>query len=195
MSETGPMEIGAGAGVGAISVAIEDVAEARCVLARASHRAQRVAGIGWVLGVLGFVVGVSGIDRITVDPDAGLWVVTVAAIGLVVIGYLAAYWITRNPRAERSAAVDAAAERMLVATRAAGFPDLDPKSVRRALREDDNGPAPWFDPELGPHSWPVWRIGTVDPAESHFVIAERSNDARSFTVRVEPAQPGWWSRD
>lgn len=167
------METGAGAGVGAISVAIEDVAEARCVLARASHRAERFAGIGWALGVLGFVVGVSGIDRIpTVDPDVGLWVVTVAAIGLVVIVYLAAYWITRNPRAERAAAVDAAAERMIAAARAGGYPELDPKSVRRALREDDNGPAPWFDPKLGPRSWPVWRIGTVDPA-----------------------QPAWWSRD
>lgn len=185
------METGAGAGVGAISVAIEDVAEARCVLARASQRAERVAGIGWVLGVLGFIVGVSGIDRIpTVDHDAGPWVVTLAAIG-----YLAAYWITRNPRAERSAAVDAAAERMIAAARPGGFPELDPKSVRRALREDDNGPAPWFDPKLGPHSWPVWRIGTVDPAESRFVIAERSNDARTLTVRVEPAQPAWWSRD
>ncbi|MBF4616193.1 hypothetical protein [Curtobacterium sp. VKM Ac-1376] len=153
-------------------------------------------GIGWALGVLEFVVGVSVLDRAsTVDPAAALTIATAVAIGLVVVGHLVAYLITRTPRADLSAAVDAGAERMLGAARAEGFPELDPKSVRRALREDDNGPAPWFDPKLGPHSWPVWRIGTVDPAEGRFVIAERSNDARSFTVRVEPAQPMWWSND
>lgn len=119
----------------------------------------------------------------------------VLVAGLVVLGYLVTRRRLRLARAARTTAMDAGVARVLTQARAAGVPELDPASVRRVLVETDNGPGPWYDPKLGPHRWPVWRVLTADPTARVFVVGRKSDNARTLTITVQSAKPSWWQQD
>ncbi|MEG8034860.1 hypothetical protein QP157_05845 [Sphingomonas sp. LR61] len=190
------MQTGGGGATGEVTVDLGDVLDADQTWRRAFRPVRRIRGAGLLLGGAVLVVGVVVADR---PRDRGTAVVLVGTVlvaaGLIALGYLVTRRRLRLARAARTTAVDAGVARVLTQARAAGVPDLDPASVRRVLVETDNGPGPWYDPKLGPHTWPVWRVRTTDPTATVFVVARKSDDARSLTITVESAKPSWWQRD
>lgn len=179
-----------------VTVDLGDLVEVNRTLRRAFQRARRTRGAGLLLGGTVLIVGVVVADRMS-DRDTGAVLVgtVLVAAGLVALGRLVTRRRLRLARAARTTAVDAGVARVLTLARAAGIPELDPASVRRALVESDNGPGPWYDPKLGPHTWPVWRVLTADHTAKVFVVARKSGDARSLTITVQSAKPSWWQRD
>ncbi|RPE84343.1 hypothetical protein EDF28_0275 [Curtobacterium sp. PhB137] len=190
------MQTGGGGATGEVTVDLGDVLDADQTWRRAFRLVRRIRGAGLLLGGAVLVGGVVVADR---PRDRGTAVVLVGTVlvaaGLIALGYLVTRRRLRLARAARTTAVDAGVARVLTQARAAGVPDLDPASVRRVLVETDNGPGPWYDPKLGPHTWPVWRVLAADPTATVFVVGRKSDDARSLTITVESAKPSWWQRD
>ncbi|MBF4607942.1 hypothetical protein [Curtobacterium sp. VKM Ac-1393] len=179
-----------------VTVDIGDVVDADRTWRRAFRPVRRIRGAGLLLGGAVLVGGVVVAERPSDRGTAVVLVCTVlVAAGLVALGYLITRRRLRLARAARTTVVDAGVARVLTLVRAAGIPELAPASVRRVLVESDNGPGPWYDPKLGPHTWPVWRVLTADPTATVFVVARKSDDARSLTITVESAKPSWWQRD
>ncbi len=179
-----------------VTVDLGDVIDADQTWRGACRPIKRIRGAGLLLGgavlVGGVVVAEQSSDR---GAAAALVSTVLVAAGLIALGYLVTRRRLRLARAARTTAVDAGVALVLTQARAAGVPELDPASVRRVLVETDNGPGPWYDPKLGPYTWPVWRMLTADPTPTVFVVGRKSDNARSLTITVESAKPSWWQRD
>ncbi|WIE71851.1 hypothetical protein [Curtobacterium sp. MCJR17_020] len=179
-----------------VTVDIGDVVDADQTWRGACRPVRRIRGAGLLLGGAVLVGGVVVADRPSDRGTAAALVGTVlVAAGLVVLGYLVTRRRLRLARAARTTAMDAGVARVLTQARAAGVPELDPASVRRVLVETDNGPGPWYDPKLGPDTWPVWRMLTADPTARVFVVGRKSDNARTLTITVQSAKPSWWQQD
>lgn len=190
------MQTGGGGAMGEATVDIGDVVDADRTWRGACRPVRRIRGAGLLLGGAVLIGGVVVAHRLSDRDAAAILVGTVlVAAGIVALGSLSTRRRLRLARAARTTAVDAGVARVLTQARAAGVPGLDPASVRRVLVESDNGPGPWYDPKLGPHTWPVWRVLTNDPTSTVFVVARKSDDARTLTITVEYARPSWWQRD
>ncbi|MCJ1715569.1 hypothetical protein [Curtobacterium sp. VKM Ac-2922] len=164
-----------------VVVDIGAVVDATVALQRATTIANRVIGGAVVLGIVVVVIASS---RTSEDAEASRVTVgsVVVAAACVVSGAIAGRLITRRARVGRSAVVARVGMRVVSEARAAGLPELDHAAVARALREDDNGPAPWFDPKLSPHTWPFWELAAAGQHEQG-VVAEKSVEDRRLTLR------------
>jgi hypothetical protein len=163
----------------AVVVEIEDLVQARLIERRATAVASRTMTIALGVALVGMIGVWAAADAVRM-PLALVAVFAIVALACVVC-VLAVR--RRRPSVTRwNGVVTETAGRVVDAAARAGLPEPDRTAVLRALREDDNGPAPWFDPKLGPREWPFWDLTPQAPS-SATVFAEKSAADRRLTLR------------